>query len=39
MTDHDKIDWELIGAHAKLVVDSRNAMAEHLPIQGIYVQA
>lgn len=39
VTDHDKIDWQLIGAHAKLVVDSRNAMAEHLPIQGIYVQA
>ncbi|MHC4416682.1 MAG: nucleotide sugar dehydrogenase, partial [Planctomycetota bacterium] len=27
VTDHDAIDYELIGRHAKLVVDTRNAMA------------
>ena len=27
VTNHEAIDYELIGAHAKLVVDSRNAMA------------
>ena len=27
VTDHDAIDYELIGRHADLVVDSRNAMA------------
>lgn len=26
VTDHDAIDWELIGQHARLVVDTRNAM-------------
>ncbi|MEC8252854.1 MAG: nucleotide sugar dehydrogenase [Planctomycetota bacterium] len=39
VTDHKQIDWQLIGAHAKLVVDSRNAMADVLPIAGRYVQA
>jgi UDP-N-acetyl-D-glucosamine dehydrogenase len=27
VTDHDAIDWTLVGTHARLVVDSRNAMA------------
>lgn len=27
ITDHDAVDYELIGRHARLVVDSRNAMA------------
>lgn len=26
VTDHDAVDWELIGQHAALVVDTRNAM-------------
>jgi len=26
-TDHSAVDYELVGAHAKLVVDTRNAMA------------
>ena len=39
VTNHSQIDWQLIGAHAKLVVDSRNAMADVLPIAGRYVQA
>lgn len=39
VTDHKAVDWQLIGDHAKLVVDSRNAMAGVLPIQGSYVQA
>lgn len=39
VTDHAAIDWRLIGAHARLVVDSRNAMAKVLPIAGVYLQA
>ena len=39
VTDHKAVDWRLIGDHARLVVDSRNAMADLLPIQGSYVQA
>ena len=27
VTDHDAIDWDLIGRHAGLIVDTRNAMA------------
>jgi len=27
VTNHDTIDWRLIGAHATLIVDTRNAMA------------
>jgi len=27
VTDHDAVDYTLVGAHAKLVIDSRNAMA------------
>jgi UDP-N-acetyl-D-glucosamine dehydrogenase len=27
VTDHDNIDYALLAAHAKLVVDTRNAMA------------
>jgi UDP-N-acetyl-D-glucosamine dehydrogenase len=27
VTDHDAVDYELVGAHARLVVDTRNAMA------------
>ena len=26
VTDHDAIDWSLIGMHARLIVDTRNAM-------------
>jgi UDP-N-acetyl-D-glucosamine dehydrogenase len=29
VTDHDGVDYELIGKHAKLVIDTRNAMAKH----------
>ncbi len=39
VTNHAAIDWRLIGQHARLVVDSRNAMAKVLPIAGTYVQA
>jgi len=39
VTNHKVIDWALIGKHSKLVVDSRNAMADVLPIDGNYVQA
>jgi UDP-N-acetyl-D-glucosamine dehydrogenase len=28
VTDHASIDWETVGRHAKLVVDTRNAMAQ-----------
>jgi UDP-N-acetyl-D-glucosamine dehydrogenase len=27
VTDHDAVDYTMVGAHAKLIVDSRNAMA------------
>ena len=27
LTDHDAVDYSLIGQHAKIVVDTRNAMA------------
>jgi UDP-N-acetyl-D-glucosamine dehydrogenase len=39
VTNHKAVDWRLIGQHARLVVDSRNAMADVLPIAGKYVQA
>jgi UDP-N-acetyl-D-glucosamine dehydrogenase len=28
VTDHDSVDYKLIGKHARLVVDTRNAMAK-----------
>jgi UDP-N-acetyl-D-glucosamine dehydrogenase len=28
-TDHDDVDYALVAAHAKLVVDTRNACARH----------
>ena len=39
VTNHAAIDWQAIAEHARLVVDSRNALAPFLPIQGSYVQA
>jgi UDP-N-acetyl-D-glucosamine dehydrogenase len=39
VTNHAAIDWAMIAAHARLVVDSRNALARLLPIAGKYVQA
>jgi UDP-N-acetyl-D-glucosamine dehydrogenase len=39
VTNHATIDWRLIAKHASLVVDSRNAMADILPINGTYQQA
>ena len=39
VTNHKQIDWKMIGDHAQLVVDSRNAMSEVLPIAGHYVRA
>jgi UDP-N-acetyl-D-glucosamine dehydrogenase len=39
VTNHAAVDWALIGKHARLVVDSRNALAPFLPIAGKYVQA
>jgi UDP-N-acetyl-D-glucosamine dehydrogenase len=29
VTDHDNVDYAMIGKHARLVVDTRNAMARH----------
>ncbi len=26
ITDHSALDWDLIGAHARLIVDTRNAL-------------
>ncbi|MGK0304021.1 MAG: UDP-N-acetyl-D-glucosamine dehydrogenase [Planctomycetota bacterium] len=39
VTNHSNIDWQMIGDNARLVVDSRNAMADILPIKGSYIQA
>ncbi|MBL9077818.1 MAG: nucleotide sugar dehydrogenase [Planctomycetes bacterium] len=39
VTNHAVIDWAQIAQHGKLVVDSRNALAKHLPIRGTYVRA
>lgn len=39
VTNHTKIDWQLIADHAQLVVDSRNAMGPHLPLKGRYLRA
>ena len=39
VTNHEAVDWSLIGANARLIVDSRNAMAAHLPVAGKYLQA
>jgi UDP-N-acetyl-D-glucosamine dehydrogenase len=39
VTNHAAIDWPVIAANARLVVDSRNAFAKLLPIAGKYVQA
>jgi UDP-N-acetyl-D-glucosamine dehydrogenase len=32
VTDHDAIDWAMIGRHARLIVDTRNVMAD---VQGV----
>ena len=39
VTNHSSIDWKLIAKHARLVVDSRNAMAPYQPLDGHYVPA
>ncbi|MCA9290150.1 MAG: nucleotide sugar dehydrogenase [Phycisphaerales bacterium] len=31
VTDHAAVDYEMLGAHARLIVDTRNAMAKHAP--------
>ncbi len=39
VTNHRAIDWSMVAAHARLVVDTRNAMAPFMPIPGLLVQA
>ncbi|MBL8754754.1 MAG: nucleotide sugar dehydrogenase [Planctomycetes bacterium] len=39
VTNHAVVDWKAIADHARLVVDSRNALGKMLPIAGKYVQA
>lgn len=39
VTDHQKIDWGLIGRHARLIVDTRNAMKEIDSIRARVVKA
>jgi UDP-N-acetyl-D-glucosamine dehydrogenase len=34
LTDHDAVDYKLLAKHAKLVVDTRNAMAQVPPRTG-----
>lgn len=38
VTDHDAIDWQLIGGHASLIVDTRNAM-DGIAVSGRWVKA
>jgi len=38
VTNHSTIDWAMIGQHAELVVDSRNAMRD-VPVRGTYIRA
>jgi len=39
VTHHDAIDWSLVGRHARLVVDTRNAMSRADEIRGRLVKA
>ncbi|HEX2837831.1 MAG TPA: nucleotide sugar dehydrogenase [Phycisphaerales bacterium] len=39
VTDHKAIDWAAVGAHAKLVIDSRNAMARVAGVKAVVVKA
>lgn len=38
-TDHDAVDWDLIGQKAALIVDTRNAMARAASVAGSVVKA
>ena len=38
-TDHKRFDWDMIAAHAKLVVDTRNALASRMRGQANYRKA
>lgn len=37
VTDHDQVDYDMVGQHAKLIVDTRNAMARVSQPYGAYV--
>ncbi len=39
VTDHRVIDWQMIGEHAKLIIDTRNAMNDVAPVRGRIVKA
>jgi UDP-N-acetyl-D-glucosamine dehydrogenase len=39
VTDHAAFDWDLIAAHARLVIDTRNALASRLGGQAHYFKA
>ncbi|MBC23300.1 MAG: UDP-N-acetyl-D-glucosamine dehydrogenase [Phycisphaerae bacterium] len=39
VTDHDAVDYDLIGEHASLIVDTRNAMSRAASIRGTLVKA
>ena len=38
-TDHRRFDWDLIAAHARLVIDTRNALASRMQGLGNYRKA
>ena len=38
VTHHDVIDWSVIGDHASLIIDTRNAMSD-VPVAGRLVKA
>lgn len=39
VTDHQVIDWHMIGQHAKLIIDTRNAMNGITPVKARIVKA
>jgi len=39
ITDHRVIDWAMLGEHAKLIVDTRNAMARAGKVKARIVKA
>jgi UDP-N-acetyl-D-glucosamine dehydrogenase len=39
VTDHDAIEWQMVGQHARLVVDSRNAMTRASDVKARVVKA
>jgi UDP-N-acetyl-D-mannosaminuronate dehydrogenase len=39
VTDHAEFDWDLVARHARLVIDTRNALANRMRGRSAYVTA